>query len=632
MDSKALAAAMLLAPCLLAPCMVAQTVSPRLSIDATKSVSPVSPMLYGLMTEEINYSYDGGLYAEMVRNRTFRSSWEGFDDWLPVQHGASKLELKQGQDGPSSALPSSLLLEVKAASAGDQAGVANDGYWGMAVRPSTSYNGSFYAKASGVHSAHIRLVSNPSGVTLAETNVDIPDGDWRQFHFTLKTSSSVVPGAANHLELTFDRPGSIELQLVSLFPPTYHDRQNGNRPDLMEMMAAMHPHFLRLPGGNYLEGDTIKERFDWKQTIGPLVDRPTHHSPWNYQSSDGMGLLEFLQWCEDLKIEPVLAVYAGYSLHGEHVVGKDLEPFVQDDLDEIEYVTGDASTKWGAIRAHDGHPAPFAMHYIEIGNEDWFDKSKSYDDRFDQIASAIRQRYGHKYRLIATTPVTKGNPDLVDDHYYLMPDQFFAMDKKYDAMDRKGPKIFIGEWATRTGSPTPDFGAALGDSAWMTSMERNSDLIEIASYAPLFTNVNPGGMQWPTDLIGYTADKAYGSPSYWAQVLFSQHIGDHTVRTEATGLNSRFFWSATVSTDKKLLHLKLVNASDRPQPLTIDLTGVKQGPVSVSRLHAASRFATNSIDNPHSIEPQIEKASIHGNDWKHDVSANTIEVIDMPLK
>lgn len=612
----------------------AQTSAPQpsLLIQANEPVHAVSPMLYGLMTEEINYSYDGGLYAEMVRNRTFRSSWEGYSNWLAVEHGESKVELKAGSDGPSAALPKSILLNVKNVSESEQAGLANEGYWGMFVLPSTVYRGSFYAKPAGVHAAHLRLVSNTSGAVLAETTVDTPDGDWRQFPFTLKTQSSVVSGSANHLELTFDHPGSVELQLVSLFPPTFHDRLNGNRPDLMKMLSAMHSHFLRLPGGNYLEGDTIKERFNWKETVGPLVDRPTHRGPWGYQSTDGMGLLEFLEWCEDLKIEPILAVYGGYSLHGEHVVGKDLEPLIQDDLDEIEYVAGDQSTKWGAVRARDGHPEPFPLHFIEIGNEDQFDKSGSYDDRFDQIAAAIRVKYGEKYRLIATTPVKKGSPDLIDDHYYLTPEQFFAMDKKYDAMDRKGPKIFIGEWATRTGSPTPDFGAALGDAAWMTSMERNSDLIEIASYAPLFTNVNSGGMQWSTDLIGYTADKAYGSPSYWTQVLFGQHIGDHTVRAKAEGLNSRFFWSATVSTDKKLLYLKLINASDRPQPLTITIADAKQGKVSINRLRANSRFATNSIEQPNNIHPLLIDATLSGSAWRHDVEANTIEVIDIPLK
>jgi alpha-N-arabinofuranosidase len=344
-----------------------------------------------------------------------------------------------------------------------------------------------------------------------------------------------------------------------------------------------------------------------------------------------MGLLEFLEWCEDLKMDPVLAVYAGYSLKGEHVGGKELEPFIQDALDEIEYVTGDASTKWGSVRVKDGHPEPFSLHYVEIGNEDEFDKSGSYEDRFARFAKAIRSRYP-QYKLIATTPVKSVIPDVVDDHYYLTPQGFFDLVHKYDTMDRNGPKIFVGEWATRMGSPTPNFGAALGDAAWMTSMERNSDLIVMASYAPLLTNVNPGGMQWSTDLIGYDALRSYGSPSYWAQVLFAQHLGDHTVKSTANLVNARFFWSATVSTKDKMLHLKLVNASDKDQELVMDVTGVREGPAAMNSLHAATWWDTNTINKPDAIKPIPSTVTVASKDWRHNVEGNTVEVIDIPLR
>ncbi len=604
--------------------------TPRLTIDAGTTVSPVSPTLYGLMTEEINYSYDGGLYAEMVRNRTFRRSWEGFDDWLLVMHGNSQAKIEEGDSGPSAALSKSLKLVITSSDAKNAAGIANSGYWGMAVRPSTTYEGSFYAKADGVEAAHARLIADESGATLAEASIPLASGGWQQYHYTMRTGANVIPGKANHLEITFEHPGTVLFQLISLFPPTYNNTKNGNRADIMKLLDDMHPHFLRLPGGNYLEGDYIRERFNWKETIGPLVDRPTHRSPWDYQSTDGMGLLEYLEWCQDLHIEPVLAVYAGYSLKGEHVAGKDLDPYIQDALDEIEYVTGDTSTKWGGERAKDGHPEPFPLHYIEIGNEDWFDKSGSYEERFSRFAAAIRAKYP-QYKLIATTPVKESKPDLIDDHYYLMPEQFYAMVHKYDSYDRSGPKIFIGEWATRTGTPTPDFGAALGDAAWMTSMERNSDLILISSYAPLFTNVNPGGMQWPTDLIGYDALHSYGSPSYYAQVLFSNHLGDHTVKSSAEGVADRFFWSATVSTADKVLHLKLVNASDVPQPLTLDIPDAKAGSATMYSLHAADRWATNSIDHPENIKPVVSKVSI-AKSLNHKLPGNTIQVLDIPLQ
>ncbi len=357
-------------------------------------------------------------------------------------------------------------------------GVLNVGYWGMPVRANTEYKGSFYAKAGAgdIGPITVSLVGDQSGKAVATASVAGIGTDWKQYPFTLKTGA-VTTSAANHLTLTVAHAGTLWLNLVSLFPPTYHNRPNGFRVDLMEKMAAMHPTFLRFPGGNYLEGNHISERFDWKKTIGPLVDRPTHPGPWGYHSSDGMGLLEFLGWCEDLKMAPVLAVYAGYSLAGEHVdPGADLEPYVQDALDEIEYVSGGTDTKWGAVRARDGHPEPFKLTYVEIGNEEWFDKSGSYDERYTQFSKAIKAKYPG-LQLIATAPVKSAKPDVVDEHYYVRATQNFHDAAHYDTpggspaaplhwegghydqADRNGPKIFVGEWATREGIADTEYGS-----------------------------------------------------------------------------------------------------------------------------------------------------------------------------
>jgi alpha-N-arabinofuranosidase len=612
----------------------AQTAPPaKLTIDTTSIVTPVSPMLYGLMTEEINHSYDGGLYAEMVDNRTFRAHWDGVGGWGIVRNGNARASFSVDKtSGPSKALPTSLKLTVDAASPGSEAGLSNSGYWGMAVRPHTTYTGSFYAKLGDTNPGPITaaLISNDTGKALGSATIDLHPGDWSRYDYTL-TTGELNPSSANHLQLTVAKPGTILLQLVSLFPPTYLDRKNGNRADLMERMAAMHPKFLRLPGGNYLEGDTLADRYDFKATIGPLVDRAGHQAPWSYWSTDGLGLLEFLEWTEDLKIEPVLAVYAGYSLKGVHInPGKDLEPYVQDALDEVEYVTGGVDTKWGAERAKDGHPAPFPLHYIEIGNEDEFDKSGSYPARFEQFTLALRKKYP-QYKIIITAPVKIKNPaaqpDVVDDHYYKSPAQMFDLVHHYDDAPRNGPKVFVGEWATRSGSPTPNFGDALGDAAWMTSMERNSDLIEISSYAPMLVNVNPGAMQWATDLIGFDALTTYVSPSYYAQALFAGHVGNGTPKSTLTGAGDRFFYSATVSSKTHTLHLKLVNASTLAQPLTLE--GVPATLAKMTTLHAATFQATNSITSPDAIHP-IE-STFHLT-TTHTVPALTIEIIDIPLK
>ena len=624
-----------------------------LTLHPDQPVSTVSPILYGLMTEEINYSYDGGLYAEMVRNRTFRSDWSGVLHWYLLEDGNARAKMTHdATTGPSSALSSSLKIEISQADPHNQAGVLNVGWWGMALHPGAEYKGSLYAKASSsdIGPLTVSLVSNNSGKALASATVSGIGTDWKQFAYTLKTGA-IQASSENHLVITAGHGGTIWLQLVSLFPPTYKNTPNGNRVDLMEKLAAMHPSFLRFPGGNYLEGDQIKDRFEWKKTIGPLVDRPTHPSPWSYWSSDGMGLLEFLEWCEDLNMQPVLAVYAGYSLRGEHVnPGPDLAPYVQDALEEIEYVTGGADTKWGAERAKDGHPAPFKLTYLEIGNEEWFDRSGSYDGRYTQFQKAIKAKYPD-LQLIATAPVKSVKPDILDEHYYVRATQNFQTANHYDTaagsapaaqiwenghfdkVDRNGPKIFVGEWATREGLPTPNMGAALGDAAWMTGLERNSDLVLMASYAPLFVNVNPGGMQWETDLIGYNAMSSYGSPAYYAQVMFASYLGDHTVASKLDSSNARLFYSATLNTAKKQLYLKVVNASSEPQDLRLALPGSHPAAeAKLVRLSAPDTQATNSIDDPKHLVPAESTLHIASSNFSVTLPAYSIQVLQIDLR
>ncbi len=607
-----------------------------LNVEINRPKAVVSPTLYGLMTEEINYSYDGGLYGELVRNRTFRSDWTGILNWFLVEkgHASAKVSIDDSV-GPSAALKHSAKLEVAKADENSPAGLLNEGYWGIAVRPNTRYAGSLFAKSSsaGPLPLRIALVSNQSGQVLASTFASVTGTAWKEYNFEMHSGGG-APSSENHLELTIDRPATLWLQLVSLFPPTYHGRRNGNRTDIMEKLAAMHPAFLRFPGGNYVEGERIQDHFDWRKTIGPLVDRPTHPSTWGYHSTDGMGLLEFLEWCEDLRMEPVLAVFAGYSLGGQVVKpGPDLGPYVQEALDELEYVTGGTETKWGALRARDGHPAPFALRYLEIGNEDSFDRAKTYDGRFAQFFTAIKAKHPG-IQVIATMPVKGVTPDIIDDHYYKREQGMFEEARHYDDAGRRGPKIFVGEWATREGSPTPNFGAALGDAAFMTGLERNSDLVVMAAYAPLFVNVNPGGMQWSSDLIGYDALNSYGSPSYYAQVMFASCLGDRTLTSSLSGAGDRFFYSVTGSSESKKVCMKLVNASSAGQPLTIILDGIGTAAhtAHVETLKANTTWATNTITHPDRIVPVTSALTIKGERIQHVMPGYSIQVIELDLR
>ncbi len=608
-----------------------------LKIETNKPVGNVSPTLYGLMTEEINYSYDGGLFPELIRNRTFRHSWMGAEHWQLVQRGNARASIEEDRTtSPSVALNHSLKLTVESANAENRAGLENEGYWGIPVRPSTEYKCYFYAKSGNGEGGPVtvQLVSDETGKTSAEAIVPQLSDSWKKYEVVLRTASSLRTSAANHFVLSVEKPGEVWLSLVSLFPPTYKNRPNGNRIDIMEKLAALKPTFLRFPGGNYLEGDHIADRYDWKKTIGDPVDRPTHPSPWGYQSSDGMGLLEFLGWCEDLNMQPLLAVYAGFSLKGEHInPGEDLEPFVQDALDEIEYVTGNANTKWGAERVRNGHSGPFKLHYVEIGNEDQFDKSGSYDGRYAQFYKAIKTKYP-ELQVIATDKVSSVKPDVIDDHYYKRKEEFFADVTHYDKTDRSGPKIFVGEWATLEGVPTPDFGAALGDAAWMTGMERNSDVIVLASYAPLLVNVNPGGPQWGTNLIGYDALNSYGSTSYYAQVLFSNHLGDKIVSSTISGNGPRLFYSATRDSKSGKLFLKIVNASSSSQDIEIDLQGTKKvkSEATLFTLHAPTTEATNTIADPKRIVPVQSKLNTVAEKFHHTAPGYSIQVMEIETR
>jgi alpha-L-arabinofuranosidase len=439
-----------------ASCLAA---GPTFTIDACHPVGKTSPTLYGLMTEEINHSYDGGLYAELIQNRAFLDHAKNPVHWSVVNDDNSAATIALDPTNVfNDKLTTSLRLAVTKAAKNHPAGVANSGYWGIPVQPKTTYRATILAKADSNFSGPvtISIVGDDGKKVYATEKFSGLTSDWKKFELTLKTGK-VAPTAKAHFAITLNQPGTIWLGMVSLFPPTWNGQPNGFRQDLMQMLVDLNPKFLRFPGGNYVEGDTIETRFDWKKTIGPIEERHGHPCPWGYRSSDGLGLLEFLEWCEDMKAEPVLAVYAGYSLKGMHVnPGADLEPFVQDALDEIEYVIGDTNTKWGAQRAKDGHPTPFNLHYVEIGNEDFFDRSGSYDGRFAQFYDAIKKKHP-ELECIASegysaTPVkglvSSRKPDVIDIHFYRSTEEFLKKIAEFDTrFDRKGPKVFIGEWA-----------------------------------------------------------------------------------------------------------------------------------------------------------------------------------------
>ncbi len=552
---KTLSAAAAALPLWLAAAAAAASPTATIDVDVNHPGAAIPPTFFGLMTEEINHSYDGGLLAELVQNRTFQD-----DADRPVHWSAAGAEMRMDRGDPvNAALPVSLRVDFHFGGGGrgggnTDGGVANDGYWGVPVRPDTTYTASFYAKAGDGFTGPVTagLWLDDRFLTIASGYSKPITGQWQRYTVTLTTPHHVPTTARAKFMLTANTNGCCWFSLVSLFPPTYGDVPNGLRPDLMKLMADLHPAFIRLPGGNYLEGNTFPTRFDWKHEIGPVEQRPGHMGCWGYRSSDGFGLPQYLLWCQQLHAEPVLAVFAGYVLQHQAVAADspEMKQYVQEALEEIEYVSGPADSEWGRRRAADGFPEPFHLTYVEVGNEDWFDRAKGgYDARYTAMADAIRARYP-ALKLIATAPVTTPKVDLYDDHYYRSAVQMAVDSDHYDvghqgrptyvnghhdgAVDRAGRQIFVGEWATREGKVTSDLNAALADSAWLMGLERNADLIPIQCYAPLLVNVNPGAWQWRIDLIGYDALHSFGSASYYAQAMFAQNKGDVVLPTKVS--------------------------------------------------------------------------------------------------
>ena len=634
----------------------AVAVAPQLIIDLSQPGFPVSPTFYGMMTEEINHAYDGGLYAELVQNRSFKDDPKGPAHWSLVSASTGNAIALDETLPINAALTTCLKLTVGDVSQ-SRVGVANEGYWGIPAVSGTTYHVSFFARSDATATGPllVSLESTDGRSIYASGQVAALNPNWARYSLTLAVGQ-ITPDAHARLVIYTTNTGNYWFNLVSLFPPTWHNRPNGNRVDIMKKLVALHPAFLRFPGGNYLEGYAVSNRFAWQQTLGDLSQRPGHTGPWGYRSTDGMGLLEFLEWAEDMGAEPVLAVYAGFSLpsdahHGGIAIpsGPDLAPYVQEALDEIEYVSGSVTTTWGARRAADGHAAPFPLHYVEIGNEDFVgDATRTYNARFAQFFDAIKAAHPD-LQFIATVPVTGRVPDVIDDHYYATSTEMMKLAHKYDRYDRRKPKIFVGEWATREiknvdtngvvtynwmpwgyrDAPTPNLHQALGDAAFMTGLERNSDIIVMNCYAPLLTRVEPGAFQWNPNLIGYNSLTSYESPSYYAQQMFQLHRGDTVVPAHLSGEPDKFFYSATRKGGT--VYLKVVNLNAAPTTVDIQINGVKKvarrGSLLV--LTSARPEDTNTLEDPAKVAPVTTTIKGLGRSFTRTFAPYSINVLQL---
>lgn len=474
----------------------------------------VAPTLWGIFFEDINLSADGGIYPELVRNRSFEDA-EQPDNWKLIRSGGGS-ELTIDSSRPLNPFNRrSLRVKVNGEFA-----LENEGYWGMNVVKNESYTLKFAARvADGFTGPIIARVLSALGKELASGEIRSLGANWDYQTLNLTPTES-DPKA--RLNLSASRNGTLFLDMVSLLPKkTWKD--HGLRPDLAESIAAMKPAFFRFPGGCWVEGEDIAHMYNWKKTIGNIDARTPLWNIWGYHATHGLGYHEYLQLSEDLGAEPLFCINAGMS-HKEIVPMDQMGQWVQDALDAIEYANGPTNSFWGALRAKHGHPAPFNLKYLEIGNENG---TSAYNERWTLFHTAIKAKHP-EMQLIAN--LWQGNvprdpkPDLIDEHYYNTPEFFMQQANRYDNYDRNGPKIFVGEYAVTRNGGQGNLRAAIGEAAFMTGLERNSDIVAMAAYAPLFVNVNH--RKWNPDLINFDSSRWYGLPGYYVQKLFSEHRGD----------------------------------------------------------------------------------------------------------
>ncbi|WP_372664742.1 LamG-like jellyroll fold domain-containing protein [Amycolatopsis kentuckyensis] len=621
----------------------------QLAVDANVVRANTRPTTYGSILEDISHSVEGGLYAELVRNRTFKEAYQGGSGagdtpvpyWsLLASTGATGTYAIDTATPLNTALDRSLKLHADAVPAGGRVAAANVGYYGVAAKPATKYTGSFFAKGTWTGAVRVSL-EKPDGTVLASKDVQPVGTEWAQQTFSFTTPSTITTSTDNRIVVSLVNKskqalaGDAWFQQVSLFPPTF--KNHGVRLDLGQKLAAMKLGLFRVPGGNYLEGNTLDTRFAWKNTIGKQEDRPGHqNTAWGYWSTDGFGILDYLKLAEDIGAQPLLALFAGYTLNGQHVDQVDYPQYVQEALDEIEYAIGDASTTWGAKRVADGHPAPFDLHYVEVGNEDWFDGSGSYAWRFTDMSDAIKAKYP-QLTVIATTGGLQGGaasstptgvrPDAADDHYYQSPQWFTDNSTRYDTADRSGPEILVGEYGAQDGRPTGTLAAAIGEAAFLTGLERNSDIVIGSMYAPVLVQENQSN--WPVNLIGFDAGTSYASPSYWVQQMFASTLGKQIVTSRLNqGSPLRQVVNVTTKSGRKTFTVKLVNPTGQVQTARLALTGVTavDGTGTLTTL-TGDPAGRNSLAAPTAIVPQTREITGLAATSKLTLPANSVTTL-----
>lgn len=514
----------------------------RLNVSVDGEAGESSSIMYGLFFEDINMAADGGLYAELVRNRSFE-----FNDEDALFAWESELDMSVEKENPlNENNPHYLSLKTTGGKP-----LRNKGFDGIALEQGKTYLFSCYARSEAVNRMEVSLVTS-EGRRVASERTSRINAEWKKFEFKLVSRVSDKKAA---LEIRFAGEGEVFLDMVSLFPQdTWKNQPNGLRKDLVEALAELKPAFIRFPGGCIVEGMELWNAYRWKDTVGDVAGRKVNWNRWStwnapkqYYQSCGLGFFEYFRLCDDLGAEPVPILNCGMACQyqsGELVPLDELDEWIQDALDLIEFANGDTSTKWGGLRAEMGHPEPFNMKLLGIGNEQW---GEQYFERYEKFYEVLKAKHPEIQYITTSGPSSDGDSfdlawskfkqgtpaEIVDEHYYRPPSWFLANNARYDSYDRNGPKVFAGEFAAHQGNRKNDLGAAVAEASFMCSLDRNSDIVCMASYAPLFARY--GFTQWAPDLIFFNESTVVRTPSYYVQQLFSLHKGDYILESELTG-------------------------------------------------------------------------------------------------
>ena len=613
----------------------------KIEVDATKPLVPIQPTMYGIFFEDINFGADGGLYAELIKNRSFEFEypWMGWKH-LPDEETRFNIQNELTIYNNAKASPTNpKVVRVDIRDASKIIGLQNEGFDGIGFKKDAKYDFSAFVRSNkGNVNVEIQLL-NDKGEVIGKASASPSTFGWSKIEAVVTSTQTVQKGKVN---VIFKGEGQIDIDIISLFPQdTWKGRKGGLRKDLVQLLADMKPGFVRFPGGCIVEGRTLAERYQWKKTVGKVENRELLINRWNkefthrptpdYYQTFGLGFYEYFQLCEDIGATPLPILSCGLACQfnsSETTPLEELDPFIQDALDLVEFANGDLNTKWGALRADMGHPAPFNLKMIGIGNEQW---GQEYFERYEKISKAVKALYPNVKLVSGTGPGSDGelfeqaekalpklNAEIVDEHYYKDPKWFRDNATRYDNYDRNRYKIFAGEYAAQSvATVSPDnknnWECALSEAAFMTGLERNADVVYMTSYAPLFAHVNR--WQWTPDLIWFDNLSSFGTANYYVQKLFANNPGTQTLAIKSNGENltgqQEVYASASFDEKTNEIIIKLVNTSADSKTLDLNIKGISKNTVVKSICLVDKDLKKfNTIEEPNKIVPAETNSSI----------------------